>query len=73
MKLSEAQINSFAGNSLMLIGKTRLIVMSTTAYNALDENQKEIISKYGKIVHEKLNTIEEHGGGSARCMLAEIF
>lgn len=57
----------------MLKGKNILIVMSTTAFNVLEGDQKEILSKFGKIVHEELKTIEVYGGGSARCMLAEVF
>jgi hypothetical protein len=72
--ISFDQMNSFAGNMLEvknLKGET-LIVMSTNAYNALLEEQKSVLAKYGKLVHADINTIETNGGGSARCMMAEV-
>lgn len=50
-----------------------LMIMSTSAYNALTATQENIISTYNRIVTTELDTIEKNGGGSARCMLAEIF
>ncbi len=47
--------------------------MSTTAYNSFTDSQIEKIEKYSKIVHFDIPTIEYYGGGSIRCMLAEIF
>jgi hypothetical protein len=47
--------------------------MSESAYNVLTSFQKDIINKYVKIVFSSLNTIETYGGGSARCMMAEVF
>ncbi|RZS99981.1 citrulline utilization hydrolase CtlX [Aquimarina brevivitae] len=73
--LSEEQINNFAGNVLQVIGADdiRYLVMSTAAYNALTEEQKKNIQKHCQIVHSDLSTIETLGGGSARCMMAEVF
>jgi len=68
------QMNHFAGNMLEVknkIGET-LIVMSKNAFNALDGEQKTILEKYGKLVYADINTIETNGGGSARCMMAEV-
>ena len=48
-------------------------MMSTAAYNSLRPDQIEVIEKYSKILHSSLDTIEALGGGSARCMMAEIF
>ena len=47
--------------------------MSESAYKVLTSAQKNIINKYAKIVFSSLNTIETYGGGSARCMMAEVF
>ena len=47
--------------------------MSESAYNVLTNPQKDTINKYAKIVFSSLNTIETYGGGSARCMMAEVF
>jgi len=67
-------MNQFAGNMLEVknrAGET-LIVMSQNAYNALLEEQKTALTKYGKLIYANINTIEENGGGSARCMMAEV-
>ena len=51
-----------------------LLAMSTAAFNAYTELQKEKIEKnFKKIIHSDISTIEKYGGGSARCMLAELF
>ena len=73
--ISEKQMHQFAGNMLQLKnkdGKTYL-VMSASAHNALTENQVKTITKYCDLLSSDLHTIETCGGGSARCMLAEIF
>ncbi|UMB55207.1 arginine deiminase-related protein [Lutibacter sp. A64] len=73
--ITEAQVNNFAGNMLQVCGSsnTKFMVMSTSAYNCLTKNQIDSIEKYCKILHSPLNTIEACGGGSARCMMAEVF
>ena len=75
IKISENQVNSFAGNMLQILGRNNnpLLIMSESAYNVLTSFQKDIINKYVKIVFSSLNTIETYGGGSARCMMAEVF
>jgi hypothetical protein len=50
-----------------------LLVMSEQAYKSLKAEQVAKIEKYARIVHAPIYTIETNGGGSARCMLAEIF
>jgi hypothetical protein len=50
----------------------KLLVMSTQAYQSLSNEQIEKLSSYNRIIHSSLNTIETNGGGSARCMMAEI-
>ena len=47
--------------------------MSQSAYNSLTVNQLESLNKHCKIVSSDINTIETCGGGSARCMIAEVF
>lgn len=68
------QMNRFAGNMLEVKNNKgeNLIVMSRNAYQALDEEQKSTLKKYGKLVYADINTIETNGGGSARCMMAEV-
>jgi hypothetical protein len=68
------QMNQFAGNMLEVkntAGET-LVVMSKTAYNSLTNAQKNKLEKYGKLIYADINTIETNGGGSARCMMAEV-
>lgn len=73
--ITEKQVANFAGNVLELSGADdkRFIVMSTTAFESLNGNQKVQLEKYGSILNANLQTIETCGGGSARCMIAEIF
>jgi hypothetical protein len=51
----------------------KLLIMSTQAYNTLTEGQIRKLSQYNRLLHSDLRTIETNGGGSARCMLAEIY
>jgi hypothetical protein len=73
--ISEKQVNNFAGNMLEVLGSKnqKYVVMSTTAYNSLKPNQIGQLEKHAKIIHSNLETIETAGGGSARCMMAEVF
>lgn len=73
--ITESQLHSFAGNMLELEDKggNPLMVMSSAAYNSLDEEQLAKIRQHCEIVHSDLQTIETCGGGSARCMMAEVF
>ena len=72
--ISEDQMNSFAGNMLQVQGKTdKYLVMSKTAHDSLKPHQIQAIEKHCEILSSDLSTIETHGGGSARCMLAEVF
>ena len=73
--ISEAQVNSFAGNMLELKNKTgkAFMIMSSQAYESLEAAQIEVIEKHTEIIHSPLEVIEELGGGSARCMIAENF
>ncbi|RFM26483.1 citrulline utilization hydrolase CtlX [Deminuibacter soli] len=69
------QMNHFAGNMLQVLGKDGepLLVMSTQAYQSLTEDQLKTLENYNRIIHSDLHTIETNGGGSARCMMAEVF
>ncbi|MDC1448721.1 arginine deiminase-related protein [Flavobacteriaceae bacterium] len=73
--ISEVQMHSFAGNMLQVLGsnETPYLVMSTTAYESLQPDQLSKIRKHCEIIHADLSTIETCGGGSARCMMAEVF
>lgn len=75
IEISEDQLQQFAGNMLQVQnteGK-KFLVMSETAYKSLTSDQIGNIEKYCEIIYSDLNTIETNGGGSARCMLAEVF
>lgn len=74
IEISEEQMQQFAGNMLQLSASEKpILVMSETAYKSLKTDQILKIEKYSEIVYSDLNTIETNGGGSARCMLAEVF
>ncbi len=69
------QMKNFAGNMLELKdneGKP-LIILSQSAHNSLHESQISKLQKHGKLIPINVNTIETVGGGSVRCMIAEIF
>jgi len=69
------QMNNFAGNMLEVKNEAgeHFMVMSQQAYDSLFDYQIEVIEKYCKIISAPLNMIETLGGGSARCMMAEVF
>jgi hypothetical protein len=73
--ISEEQVNNFAGNMLEVKGKNdkRFLVMSESAFKSLTKKQIAQLEAHVEIIHSSLNTIEACGGGSARCMMAEIF
>ncbi|PHI21268.1 amidinotransferase [Lewinellaceae bacterium SD302] len=76
VEISNAQVDQFAGNMLEVVGTDGPIwSMSSSAFNALTPDQREELSNGGKtqLLHSDLSTIEQHGGGSARCMMAELF
>ena len=75
-EIEKNQILDFCGNSLEArnVSDEYFLIMSSRAFNALRDDQKEKLSKYyKKIIHSDLTTIEKYGGGSARCMLNELF
>ena len=73
IQISEFQANKFAGNMLQVQGDKKYLIMSESAFNALSEEQIQKIESYCSILYSDLKTIEKFGGGSARCMMAEIF
>lgn len=75
IEISENQVNQFAGNMLQLQGKNQssYIAMSQAALESLGPDQIAALRNHGRIISSSLDTIEACGGGSARCMMAEIF
>jgi hypothetical protein len=75
VKITEAQMHQFAGNMLQVLGAddTKFMVMSLAAYKSLSPEQISHIEKHCPIISSDLTTIETCGGGSARCMMAEVF
>jgi len=73
--ITEDQAGNFAGNMLEVKGANdrRYLVMSSSAYNSLTKKQIAQLEEHVTILHSSLDTIEACGGGSARCMMAEIF
>lgn len=75
IEISKDQMHHFAGNMIQLQSKSNAtyLVMSSQAYHSLSQSQIKKINSLTKIIHSPLETIEKFGGGSARCMIAEIF
>lgn len=73
--ITEKQVENFAGNMLQVIGANNepYLVMSQSAYKTLTSSQIQTIEKHCKILYSDIETIETCGGGSARCMMAEVF
>ncbi|MGB0863005.1 MAG: citrulline utilization hydrolase CtlX [Saprospiraceae bacterium] len=75
ISINYAQMYAFAGNMLQVknrIGET-FLVMSEQAFKSLDKEQIHAIQRHTSILHSPIYTIEKYGGGSARCMMAEVF
>jgi hypothetical protein len=73
--ISEKQVGNFAGNMLQVRGKDNKshLIMSQAAYDSLTSSQIKTLEKHTEILSSSLNIIEACGGGSARCMMAEVF
>lgn len=70
------QLKANCANALEVIGRNGelMLTMSSSAYDALDGEQRDTIARYYKtVIHSPLPTLEKYGGGSARCMLMELF
>jgi len=74
IEITSEQMNHFAGNMLQVKNNKgeKLLVMSTQAYKSLSAKQIKKLESYNRILHSSLDIIEANGGGSARCMMAEI-
>jgi len=75
LELDYYQITQFAGNMIQLRNKENELVLicSSTAWKSINDNQKVLIKNKTKVVTVDVPTIEMYGGGSARCMIAEVF
>jgi len=75
IEISENQVNNFAGNMLQLKGANdaSYLVMSQSALDSLRPAQVQLLEAHATIISSSLETIEACGGGSARCMMAEVF
>jgi hypothetical protein len=73
--VSEEQVNSFAGNMLQVQNNSgdKFLIMSKAAHGSLSKEQVDRIERFNPILSSDLSTIETCGGGSARCMMAEVF
>ncbi len=72
--ITEKQMHEFAGNMLQVKAKNGpALVMSDRAYRSLQPDQIKTLESFGPSIHPKLDIIETCGGGSARCMMAEVF
>ena len=73
--ISEEQMNNFAGNMLEVrdTSDNQYMVMSDQARSVLTDEQRDIIEEHTDIISSDLSVIEKYGGGSARCMMAEVF
>ncbi len=73
--ISYDQMSSYLGNCIQLVDEdlNPKLVMSTNAFESIKSDQLARILKHTEIIHSDIKTIENYGGGSARCMIAEIF
>jgi len=73
--ISHTQLNHFTGNMLQLKNKNNrnLLVLSEQAFRSLNHEQHKSLEQYTELIYAPLTFIEKNGGGSARCMMAEIF
>ena len=72
--ISMEQMAAFAGNMLQVLTQKgqKLLIMSTRAFESLTPKQIDLLDDYVTLFHFDLSTIEANGGGSARCMMAEV-
>jgi hypothetical protein len=73
--ISLDQMESFAGNMLQVVGRNGSLytVCSQSAFDCLTSQQKSLFSEFTQLLSVRIPVIEQTGGGSARCMLAELF
>ena len=75
INISISQMASYLSNSIQLINSDQnpVLIMSSRAFNSISKSQIKRIESYTEIIHSDIKTIEDNGGGSARCMIAEVF
>lgn len=75
IEINHTQMQHFAGNMLQVPNKEGLrhLVMSSQAWQSLHNEQQKSLLSFNPIIHSDLRTIEQNGGGSARCMMAEVY
>jgi len=75
VEISIQQMQNFAGNLLELttVSGETVIVLSRAAYAVLTADQRDLLARFGRVLPVAIETIEKVGGGSVRCMLAEVF
>ena len=73
VKLRPEQLGQFAGNILEVQGRENLLAMSSRAYHSLSDAQLDLLELWASLVHAPIPNIEDIGGGSLRCMMAELF
>lgn len=75
IEIKPDQMEQFAGNMMQLTGNfgRKYMAMSEKAFRSLHKDQLKVIENFAEPLYSDLNTIETLGGGSARCMMAEIF
>lgn len=69
------EVNEFCGNVLQVLNdkNEECVIMSTRAYNGFSPENWSTLEKHYRLVHSDLSTIEHIGGGSARCLIAELY
>ncbi|HPW77898.1 MAG TPA: arginine deiminase-related protein [Bacteroidales bacterium] len=74
VEITAAQMNEFAGNMFQVFSRDNepFLVMSHRAHKSLTKSQLKVLRSFNKMITPELDTIEIHGGGSARCMIAEV-
>ncbi len=75
VEITLTQMNAFAGNMLQVRNNREqtILVMSDQAYRSLKPAQVKTLERHTQLLHSPIDTIETFGGGSARCMMAEVF
>ena len=75
LEITPEQMNQFAGNMLQIKNREdeKFLVMSQSAYDSLDSKQLKFLKSQNKLIVPAIPTIEKNGGGSVRCMMAEVF
>ena len=76
VELTSEQIQNFSGNAIEAKNEAGelFLIISSRGFNALNDDQvNKLLKSYKEIIHSDIPTIEKYGGGSARCMLTELF